>query len=320
MSRRVLVAVIGPTSALGAQVVREALDGAADLAFRPDPDAALDVADAATVAIVGGPPLSEEFLGRARGLELVYRLGSARAAVPEAEALRARGIAVAGSPPGLSAGATAEHALALLLALTKRLVDADRHVRSGSWRIPSAFDDTARELGGLTVGIVGLGATGAHLARLLEPFGTRIVYTTRRSGPNRAAPGEHLPLPELLDAADAVSLHVRAEPGTFLFGDGEFAAMRPGSWFVNTARGYLVDQEALLRALDTGLAGAGLDVFPDEPRVDARLAAHPRVVLSPHSAGRTAEMAARYYGAAARAALEVVRRDGPGPFASGAAR
>ncbi|MBS1868368.1 MAG: C-terminal binding protein [Actinobacteria bacterium] len=308
MSARPLVLAIGPTSAPGQRILREALRGVADVAFRPDADAALDLAGAATVAIVGGPPLPERFLARAERLARVYRVGGASAARGEAAALRARGVAVSGPPPGLSAAATAEHALALLLALTKRLVAADAHVRAGDWRVPSAFDDTARELGALTVGIVGLGRTGARLARLLEPFGTRIVYTRRSGEAAAGVPGERVALGELLGAADAVSLHVRAAPGAFLLGARELDAMRPGAWLVNTARAHLLDHEALLRALDERLAGAALDVFPDEPRVDPRLRAHPRVLLTPHAAGRTAEAAARYYGAAARAALETLER------------
>lgn len=307
MSDRPLVLAIGPTSRAGARILHDALDAHAALVLRPDADAALDVAAEATVAIVGGPPLPERFLARAERLALVYRLGSAGAAQAEAASLRARGVAVAGSPLGMSAAATAEHALASLLALTKRLVAADAYARSGAWRVPSAFDDTTRELGALTVGIVGLGRTGSHLARLLEPFGTRILYT-RRTGALVDARGEHASLPALLQAADAVSLHVRAAPGAFRFGEPEFAAMRPGGWFVNTARPHLVDHDALLRALDARLAGAALDVLPHEPHVDPRLAAHPRVLLTPHLAGRTAEAAARYYGCAARAALEALAR------------
>ncbi|HEX7289594.1 MAG TPA: NAD(P)-dependent oxidoreductase [Conexibacter sp.] len=306
MSNRPLVLVVGPTSRAGAQALRDRLQSV-EVILRPSADEALDVADAATVVIVGGPTLSRDFLARACNLQLVYRLGSSRAARAESEALRARTVHVTGPPPGLSAAATGEHALALLLALTRRLLDADRYVRSGSWSVPSAFDDTSRELGSLTIGIVGLGRAGAHLARLLQPFGTRVVYT-RRSGPDPTVPGEFLSLPKLLNVADAVSLHVRAAPGSFRFGDDEFGALRNGTWFVNTSRPHLVDHEALLRALDERLAGAGLDVFPDEPRVDPRLLVHPRVVLTPHAAGRTAEAAARYYGHASRIALAAIRR------------
>jgi len=306
VSERPLVVAIGPTSRAGARVLREVLGDAVELALRPDGQAALDVAPDAAVAIVGGPPLPHAFLAGARELRLVYRLGSAHAARAEADALRARGVVVAGPEPGLSAAATAEHALALLLALAKRLPDGDRCVRSGGWTVPSGLDDTTRELGALTVGIVGLGRVGAQLARLLEPFGARVLYT-RRAGTDAAVRGNRVELPELLRASDAVSLHVRAAPGRFRFGAAELGAMRPGSWFVNTARPHLVDHEALLRALGERLAGAALDVFPHEPHVDRRLRTHPRVLLSPHTAGRTAEAAQRYYGGAARAALAALQ-------------
>jgi len=332
MSGRPLVLTIGPTSRAGERVLRDALHDAAELRFHPDAGAALDDAPDAAVAIVGGPPLPEAFIERAQRLELVYRLGGAHAARDEAAALQARGVELAAPPPGLSAAATAEHTLALLLALTKRLPDGDRYVRAGNWRVPSTFDDTTRELSALTVGIVGMGHVGTHLAHLLAPFGTRILCarrtpadpagrgSARSASPvsaanedverERSAPGpaKHVPMPELLQAADVVSLHVRAKPDTFRFGPHEFATMRPGSFFVNTARAHLVDHEALLHALDERLAGAALDVFPHEPHVDARLRAHPRVLLSPHAAGRTVEAAARYYGGAARAALAVVQR------------
>lgn len=207
-------------------------------------------------------------------------------------ACAARGITVTNTP-GVLDEATADLAFALLLATSRRVVEADAFVRSGepwSWR-PDLFVGLDVS-SGATLGIVGLGRIGLAMARRARAFDMRIVATPSRSAGEEAARLgiETLPLPDLLVASDVVSLHCPLTPDTrHLIGAEELGLMGPGSVLVNTARGPIVDEAALAAALADGTIGAaGLDVFENEPAVHPGLLALPNVVLLPHigSAGR----------------------------------
>ncbi|MFI5625540.1 2-hydroxyacid dehydrogenase [Nocardioides sp. NPDC051685] len=207
-------------------------------------------------------------------------------------ACAARGITVTNTP-GVLDEATADLAFALLLAASRRVVEADAFVRSGepwSWR-PDLFVGLDVS-SGATLGIVGLGRIGLAMARRARAFDMRIVATPSRSAGDEAARLgiETLPLPDLLVASDVVSLHCPLTPDTrHLIGAEELRAMGPGSVLVNTARGPIVDEAALAAALADGTIGAaGLDVFENEPAVHPGLLTLPNVVLLPHigSAGR----------------------------------
>ncbi|MEU0268180.1 D-glycerate dehydrogenase [Nocardioides sp. NPDC006303] len=207
-------------------------------------------------------------------------------------ACAARGITVTNTP-GVLDEATADLAFALLLATSRRVVEADAFVRSGepwSWR-PDLFVGLDVS-SGATLGIVGLGRIGLAMARRARAFDMRIVATPSRSAGEEAARLgiETLPLPDLLVTSDVVSLHCPLTPETrHLIGAEELRQMGPGSVLVNTARGPIVDEAALAAALADGTIGAaGLDVFEDEPAVHPDLLALPNVVLLPHigSAGR----------------------------------
>jgi len=228
-------------------------------------------------------------------VRLVQRLG-ARLDGIDLDAAREHGVAVSCLPrPSLAR--TAEHALLLMLALVKQLVPADRAVRAGAPATATAvtYNWAGRTgLGGLSgkvLGVVGLGEVGRLVAERARAFGMRVVYTarTRLTVERETALGvEHRTLSALLAEADIVSLHV---PGTIatapVIGRAELAAMRPGALLINTARGRLVDEDALYDALVSGqLGGAGLDVHGVEPRpVGDRFAALDSVVLTPHIAG-----------------------------------
>jgi len=210
----------------------------------------------------------------------------------DAAACAARGITVTNTP-GVLDEATADLAFALLLATSRRVVEADAFVRSGepwSWR-PDLFVGLDVS-SGATLGIVGLGRIGLAMARRARAFDMRIVATPSRSaGVEATRLGiETLPLPDLLVASDVVSLHCPLTPETrHLIGDEELRLMGPGSVLVNTARGPIVDEAALAAALADGTIGAaGLDVFENEPAVHPDLLALRNVVLLPHigSAGR----------------------------------
>ncbi|KAA2261317.1 phosphoglycerate dehydrogenase [Solihabitans fulvus] len=201
----------------------------------------------------------------------------------------------------------AEHALCLILALAKQLIPGHNALREGDWALPR-LQSGITELFGKTLGIVGFGAIGQQLARRAKAFDLRIVYTDPKVSP---VEGEYdatrLPLDELLAQSDYVSLHVPLRPETrHLLDARRLALLRPTAILVNTARGALIDQDALAEALTEGrLAGAGLDVFdPEPPPADLPLLRAPNVVLSPHAAGVTRETVLRI----AAAALDNVRR------------
>jgi len=200
------------------------------------------------------------------------------------EAARAHGVRVTNTP-AVAAPAIAEHALMLLLAAARRVVEIDGRVRRGEW--PRAQVPLLR---GKTAGVIGLGAIGRDFARLAEAIGMRVLTWTPHPKPELGF--AHVPLETLLASSDVISLHLRLSPETAGFlGPQEFAQMKPGAIFVNTARGQLVDEAALIDALRQGrLAAAGLDVFAVEPLPAGHpLTLLPNVVLTPHSAGITPE-------------------------------
>jgi glyoxylate reductase len=200
-------------------------------------------------------------------------------------AAAARGIPV-GYTPGVLVETTADLAFGLLLAAARRIPEADRYLRDGSWTPAHRWDPEAllgRDLHGATLGIVGLGAIGRAVARRAAGFGMRVLGWSRTP---RALPGvEATSLERLLAEADFVSLHVALTPETRgLLGEREIAAMRPGAILINTARGGLLDEAALAAALSSGkLAAAALDVFEQEPLpADSPLRKAPNLVLTPH--------------------------------------
>jgi D-3-phosphoglycerate dehydrogenase len=204
-------------------------------------------------------------------------------------ACRARGVAVTNTP-GVNAHAVAEHTLALMLAVTRRIPTMDRDVRAGQW--PRGL---LVQLEGKTLGLVGLGAIGSRVARLAGAFGLRLVASTYGPDNGRAAAvgARHVPLGELLKESDIVSLHLRLSSDTRGFlGRDHLALMKPTAFLVNTARGALIDKAALVEALREGrLAGAALDVFHEEPvPPDDPILSLPNVVLTPHNAGMTREV------------------------------
>jgi glyoxylate reductase len=196
-------------------------------------------------------------------------------------ACRERGVAVTNTPGVLDA-AVADLTLALILACRRHLVESDRFVRDGRWERGWARPELlGRDLAGSTLGLVGLGRIGSQVAWRAEAFGMQVVHHRRSDG---------LPLDELLRTADIVSLHVPLTPETHnLLPRERLALLQDGATLVNTARGAIVDEVALVEELASGRISAGLDVFADEPRVPERLLGLPNVVLTPHIASATVE-------------------------------
>jgi glyoxylate reductase len=210
----------------------------------------------------------------------------------DVRACTARGIRV-GNTPGVLTEATADLTFALLLAAARRLPEAMANVREGRWRTWDPLLLLGAEVHGATIGIVGLGRIGRAVARRASGFGMRVLYHARTRAPQdveAALAATFVPLPELLAAADFVTLHVSLNEETRGLIDGEaLRRMRPSAILVNTSRGHVVDTGALVRALRAGtIAGAALDVTDPEPLPpDHELLALERCLVVPHIASAT---------------------------------
>ena len=242
-----------------------AFDELGDVEFGP-----LEARDDVEAVIVANEPVDG---GSFPSLRLVanFGVGYDRIGV---EALAARGVAVTNTPGVLDA-ATADLTWALILAARRRVVEGDRRVRAGEWvgAWPDGF--LAEELTGSTLGIVGLGRIGSAVARRAEGFELRVLSTRSRSSAAE--------LDELLAASDVVTVHAPLTPETRGLLDARRLSLLPdGACFVNTARGEIVDEAALVDELVSGRIRAGLDVFEHEPHVPEALLSLPNVVLTPH--------------------------------------
>lgn len=200
-------------------------------------------------------------------------------------ACAARGVLVTNTP-GVLDSATADLAFALVLAVRRRLVVGDRAIRDGSWKGGWADPDfLGHDVSGATLGIVGFGRIGSAVARRAEGFEMEVVHYSR----TRERPGR-LELDELFRRADVVSLHLPLTAETRgLIGADLLALLKNGACLVNTARGQIVDEPALVRELVSGRIAAGLDVFAHEPDVPPELLGLPNVVLTPHIGSATVE-------------------------------
>jgi glyoxylate reductase len=200
-------------------------------------------------------------------------------------ACTAKGVTVTNTPGVLDA-ATADLAFGLILAVRREIVVADRFVRSAGWSGSWSEGGLAEELSGSTLGVVGLGRIGTAVARRARGFDLRVLYTRRQRGDSEL--GEFRELDDLLAESDLVSLHAPLTPETEgLIDARRLALLRDGAVLVNTARGELVDEPALVAELASGRISAGLDVFAHEPAVPAELLELPNVVLTPHIGSAT---------------------------------
>jgi glyoxylate reductase len=232
------------------------------------------------VLVAVGTRVGPDELDRLPDLRLVANYGVGYDSVDVA-ACRERGIAVTNTPGVLDA-AVADLTLALILVARRGVAAGDRSVREGRWRRGWAEPELlGRDLSGATLGLVGFGRIGREVARRAEAFGMQIAFHRRSGG---------LPLDELLRAADVVSLHVPLTEETHeLLSRERLALLRDGATLVNTARGAVVDEAALVDELVSGRISAALDVFADEPHVPERLLRLPNVVLTPHLGSATVE-------------------------------
>ncbi|MES1924954.1 D-2-hydroxyacid dehydrogenase family protein [Salinisphaera sp. T31B1] len=224
-------------------------------------------------------PLTRSLIERLPDLRLIVTTGTGNASIDVAAA-RERGICVCGTD---SLGfATAEHTMALMLALARNLVGEANSVARGGWQL-----GVGRDLRGATLALAGLGRLGSEVAALGRAFGMRVIaWSEHLSSAHAAANGvEAVSKDRLLREADYLSIHLRLSPRTAgLFGAPEFALMRPRACLINTSRAPIVDTGALLAALEAGRPGAAaLDVFDIEPLpADSPLRGHPKLLLTPH--------------------------------------
>jgi glyoxylate reductase len=227
------------------------------------------------------------------GLKIVANFGVGYDRIDVA-ACAAKGVTVTNTPGVLDA-ATADLAFGLIMAVRREIVVADRFVRSAGWSGSWSEGGLAEELSGSTLGIVGLGRIGSAVARRARGFGMRVLYWGPRRKPEsfeRQLEMTYAPLDQLLRVSDFVSVHSPLNPETHhQIGKRELALMKPTAFLVNTARGPVVDEAALTRALKKGqIAGAGLDVFEHEPKVTDGLLAMSNVVATPHLGSAVAEV------------------------------
>ncbi|MBN8872091.1 MAG: 2-hydroxyacid dehydrogenase [Rhodospirillales bacterium] len=271
------------------ELVPPSLDMVVARAGSPEFKAALAEADC--IVGFGDPSMNDAFYAAAPKLKLVQLL-SAGYDRCDVEAARRAHVPICNNG-GANATAVAEHAIMLMLAVAKRLVWQHANVSAGRWRGNAVEDVRLYELRGRTLGIVGLGTIGTKVARLARAFGMDVqYYDIRRLTEDQAdALGVRFSLlDEVLRTSDIVSLHVPLTRETrHLIGAAQLRQMKPSAYLINTCRGPVVDEPALIEALSAGtIAGAGLDVFDQEPPPsDNPLFGLPNVTLTAHFAGPT---------------------------------
>jgi lactate dehydrogenase-like 2-hydroxyacid dehydrogenase len=259
-------------------------------------------------------PLSERVIAAAPKLRVIAQIavGFDNVAVAAASA---RKIAVTNTP-GVLTEATADLTFALLLATARRLPEAERFLRAGQWQRWNVDLLVGAEVHGKTIGIVGLGRIGTAVARRARGFSMRVLYSGRRRAAaevEQELQARRVPLDALLQQSDFVSLHAPMSAETrHLISVEQLCRMRKTAFLLNTARGALVDEAALVAALEEGLiAGAGLDVFEDEPKVSPGLLALPNVVLLPHIGSATQSVRALMCAMAAKDCAAVLTGQRP---------
>ncbi|RTE94845.1 2-hydroxyacid dehydrogenase [Bradyrhizobium sp. LVM 105] len=283
------------------------LDGLKE--FMGDPDEVVNFIGDAALLVTHLAPVSRSMLQRLPGLKFIAVSRGGPVNI-DMQAARDHRVLVVNTP-GRNASAVAEFTIGAILAETRLIRSGHEYLRGGEWRGDLyRADRTGRELGEMTVGIVGYGAIGTRVVKLLKAFGCKILVTdpyVQLSAQDRNDGVEHVGLGELLARADVISLHARVTAETTGFIDrAALAQVKPGAIFINTARGPLVDYQALFEALSAGrLGGAMLDTFAVEPvPADWPLLQLPNVTLTPHIAGASL----RTVTIAADQAAEEVRR------------
>lgn len=280
----------------------------------PPADLARELARAHAVLTMVVDFISPEMLANASRLQVIANMAAGYDNVSPAAA-EELGIWLTNTP-GVLAETTADFAFALLLAAARKVVEADGSARAGGWKTwsPTAF--LGPEVHGATLGIIGLGEIGEAMARRAGGFGMRVLYASRTSKPHLddQLNLEEVPLETLLEESDFVSVHTPLTEHTRnLIGAPEFGLMKRSAMLINTARGPVVDQDALVAALRAGqIAGAALDVTVPEPLpLEHALYTFPNVIITPHIASASLATRSRMAEMAAANIIAVLRGETP---------
>lgn len=276
--------------------VMSALDKRYTLVSKPtenhiptDEDRRTGFAQADAVICTLTDPITDALLATAPQLKIVANYAVGYNNIDVAAATR-RGIVVTNTPDVLT-DATADLTWALMLAVARRVVEGDRWARSGTWPGWAPTQMLGTDVSGKTLGLIGMGRIGQAVARRAAGFDMQVLYANRQLAPQAMIhpAWTHQPLERVIEASDFLSLHVPLTKLTrHLIGAKELALMKPGAILINTARGAVVDEAALLTALQQGtIAGAGLDVYEREPEMQVGLERLSNVVLLPHLGSAT---------------------------------
>lgn len=305
VNQRPRVIICDPIADIGIEMLQEY----AEVDIKPNltPAELLQtIGDYDAIVVRSATKVTAEVIEQAGRLKIIGRAGAGLDNI-DVVAAQEQGIKVVNCPDANTL-AVAEHTMALMLALARHLPHADTSLKEGRW-------EKKRLMGtGLTdkvLGIIGFGRIGRQVAIRAKAFGMQVVVNQRRPTPelNLELGVEAVDLVDLLKVADFVSLHVPAKPETEkLIGAEQLALMKPSAYLINTARGNVIDEEALLIALDTGqIAGAALDVFAEEPATHSKLPKHARVIATPHIAASTVDAQQSAAIAVAKQIIEVIQ-------------
>jgi glyoxylate reductase len=273
------------------------------------------LADKDGLVCIPGDRIDREVFDAAPALRAVATCSVGHEHIDVGEATK-RGIYV-GYTPGVLTDATADLAFALLVASARRIAEADRYVRAGKWQVGFDLDFMlGQPVWGATIGIVGFGRIGRAMAERARGFRMKVLYhdSVRHASEEGGIPAEYLDLDTLLSASEFVSIHVPYLPETHhLIGERELRLMKPGAILINTSRGSVIDEAALVRALEAGwVAGAGLDVYEREPLPpESPLLRLDNVTLAPHVGSATAPTRSRMAELTALNLLAALRREAP---------
>ena len=278
-----------------------------DVRLNPSPDELLKLIKGhAAIVVRSGTKVTADVIAASDVLQVIGRAGSGVDNI-DLDAATQRGIVVVNAPTGNTLSA-AELAIALMLAMARQLPAAYTSLRSGSWERQKFI---GVELRGKTLGLLGLGQVGMEVARRTRGMEMRVIAHDPYVAQERAQSlgVELLSQDEVLGQSDFISLHMRVTPQTRdLIDDEQIAKMKRGARIINTARGELIDDAALLRALDSGqLAGAAIDVFREEPPGENPLLSHDKVIVTPHLGALTEEAQERAATDVAEQVLAVLR-------------
>ena len=258
--------------------------------------------------------MTDELMAAAPKLKVISQVAVGYDNVDVAAAT-ARGIVVTNTP-GVLTESTADLTFALLLGVARRVTEAERYLRAGKWKRWDIDLLAGIDLCGKTLGIIGMGRIGKAVARRAQGFSMRILYSSPNPLPENEAQelrAQHVPLRMLLQNSDFVSVHVPYREATHhLIGIDELSIMKRGAFLVNTSRGPVVHEAALVAALEEGmLSGAGLDVFEEEPKVHEGLLSRGDVVLLPHIGSATVATRTRMCTLAAENCVAVLKGERP---------